>query len=98
MTSLVWCATYAAASLPSMVTFGRAVNEALTLVEGASHFLLCHDDVALAPDTVRLLVEEAYRSNAGIATPKYVRWNEPDRLVAVGRASDKVGVVHDLVA
>jgi hypothetical protein len=29
MTSLVWCATYAAASLPSMVTFGRLVVDEL---------------------------------------------------------------------
>ncbi len=83
--------------LEQRVGFGRASNEVLQLVEGASHYLLCHDDVALAPDAVRQLVEEAFRSNAGIATPKFVQWEQPDRLLAVGRTADKVGVVQDLV-
>jgi GT2 family glycosyltransferase len=77
--------------------FAAAANEVLTMVQGASHLLLCHDDVALAPDAVRLLVEEAFRSNAGIATPKYVRWDAPDRLVAVGATTDKVGALRELV-
>ena len=79
------------------VGFGRAANDVLTVVEGASHYLFCHDDVVLAPDAVRLLVEEAFRSNSGITTPKYVEWEHPDRLVAVGATADKVGVVRELV-
>src|SRR5580658_25094 len=46
--------------------FGASANEALTMVEGASHFLFCHDDVAPAPDAIHLLVEESFRSNAGV--------------------------------
>ncbi len=83
--------------LENRVGFGRAANEVLHLVEGASHLLLCHDDVALAPGAVRSLVEEAFRSNAGITTPKYLQWDQSDRLLAVGATSDKVGVVSDLV-
>jgi GT2 family glycosyltransferase len=83
--------------LDRRVGFGRAANEALKRVEGASHLLFCHDDVALAPDAVRCLLEEAFRSNAGITSPKYVQWDEPDRLLAVGATADKVGVVQDLV-
>ena len=83
--------------LDRRVGFGRAANEVLKLVDGASHFLFCHDDVVLAPDAVRLLLEEAFRSNAGIASPKYVQWEHPDRLLAVGATADKVGVVQDLV-
>ena len=50
--------------------FGAAANEVLQLVEGDSgFFLFCHDDVAPEPDAVRLLVEEIYRSNAGIVGP-----------------------------
>ena len=79
------------------VGFGRAANDVLTVVEGASHYLFCHDDVVLAPDAVRLLVEEAFRSNSGITTPKYVEWEHPDRLVAVGATADKVGVMRELV-
>jgi len=77
--------------------FATAANQVLSMVEGASHLLLCHDDVVLAPDAIRLLVEEAFRSNAGIATPKYVQWDAPDRLLAVGATTDRVGVIRDLV-
>lgn len=77
--------------------FGTAANEVLTMVEGASHYLFCHDDVALAPDATRLLVEETFRSNAGVASPKYVLWDEPQHLLAVGATTDKVGVVRSLV-
>src|SRR5579875_2361183 len=83
--------------LPERVGFGRAANQALDAVEGASHFLFCHDDVALAPDAVRLLVEEAFRSNAGVATPKQVRWDDPRRLLAVGAGANRLGVVHPLL-
>ncbi len=83
--------------LDKRVGFGQAANEVLTVVEGASHFLICHDDVVLAPDAVRLMVEEAFRSNSGIVTPKFVLWDEPDRLLAVGATTDKVGVLQDLV-
>jgi GT2 family glycosyltransferase len=77
--------------------FARAANDVLTVVEGASHFLFCHDDAAPAPDTVRLLVEEAFRSNAGIVCPKLVEWDRPDRLLAVGLSADKQGFPVDLV-
>ncbi len=37
--------------------FGPTVNEVRTMVDGADYFLVCHDDVALFPDTVHLMVE-----------------------------------------
>ena len=83
--------------LEAATGFGTAANEVLSIVEGASHYLFCHDDVALAPEAVRLLVEEAFRSNAGIASPKYVMWDDPEHLLAVGMTSDKVGAVRGLV-
>jgi GT2 family glycosyltransferase len=83
--------------LERRVGFGRAANEALKQVDGASHLLFCHDDVVLAPDAVRCLLEEAFRSNAGITTPKYVQWDDPERLLAVGATADKVGAVQDLI-
>jgi GT2 family glycosyltransferase len=79
------------------VGFGTAANEVLSIVEGASQYLFCHDDVALAPDAIRLLVEEMYRSNAGVVSPKFVRWDQPDRLAAVGLTTDKVGAVRRMV-
>src|SRR5471030_3033110 len=38
--------------------FGPSVNSVLGLVEGASFYLVCHDDVILDPDALRRLVEE----------------------------------------
>src|SRR4051794_14577662 len=83
--------------LPPGTGFGPAANAVLDSVQGASHFLFCHDDVAPAPDAVRLLVEEAFRSNAGIVTPKLVDWRSPERLLAVGMSADKTGAPADLV-
>jgi GT2 family glycosyltransferase len=68
-----------------------ASNEVLDIVEGAAFHLLCHDDVALQPSCVRALVEEAYRSNAGIVGPKLVAWDDPTRLLQVGVLVDKTG-------
>src|SRR3984957_16928499 len=77
--------------------FGASANEVLTMVQGASHFLFCHDDVAPAPDAVHFLVEESYRSNAGVGAPKLVSWDDPGRLLHVGMAVDKGGAVVDRV-
>jgi GT2 family glycosyltransferase len=72
--------------------YGAAVNVAMKMVEGAAFYLVCHDDVALARSATRLLVEEAYRSNAGIVGPKLVRWDEPGALLQVGMGADRFGV------
>ena len=74
--------------------FGGAANEALEVVDGAAFFLVCHDDVAVAPDAVRLLVEEAYRSNAAIVGPKLVSSDDPEVLLEVGRSIDRLGGSH----
>ena len=77
--------------------FGAAVGEALDMVEGAAFFLLCHDDCAPAPDAVRLMVEESFRSNAGIVCPKMVRWDDERALLHVGQNADKTGKVVERV-
>ncbi|HZU73127.1 MAG TPA: glycosyltransferase family 2 protein [Acidimicrobiales bacterium] len=71
--------------------YSAAANEALEVVEGAAFYLMCHDDVALEPDAVRLLVEEAFRSNAGLVAPKLVAWDDPQVLRQVGMGADKAG-------
>ena len=78
-------------------TFAEAANNGMEMVKGAAHVLLCHDDVAFLPGAVRLLVEEAYRSNAGLTCPKFVSWEAPDHLVCVGMGADHLGIVHPLV-
>jgi GT2 family glycosyltransferase len=77
--------------------YGPATNEVLQVVDGAAFYLLCHDDVALAPDALRAMVEEAFRSNAGIISPKLVRWDDARVLVHVGQSTDKTGVAAELV-
>jgi GT2 family glycosyltransferase len=83
--------------LSTRVDYGVAANEALAVVEGASFFLLCHDDVAPDRTAVTIMVEEAFRSNAGVITPKVVEWDRPDRLLAVGAGADRQGIVHPMV-
>lgn len=60
-------------------------------------YLFCHDDVALAPDAVRLLVEEAVRSNGAVLGPKLVSWERPDVLAEVGLDVDKLAHVASRV-
>ncbi len=73
--------------------FGSAANTVSGLVEGASFYLFLHDDVALAPDAVRVMVEEAFRSNAGVVGPKLVDWDDPERIRSIGGSIDAVGVL-----
>lgn len=72
--------------------FGAAANTVLEFVEGDNGFFcFCHDDVALAPDAIRLLVEELYRSNAGIIGPKLVSWEDAHVVQNVGLDVDRFG-------
>jgi GT2 family glycosyltransferase len=77
--------------------FGPAANDVLEVVEGAAFYAFCHDDVVLDPTAIRALVEEAFRSNAGITGPKLVEWQAPERLQHVGMSVDKGGVRAALV-
>ncbi|MSO59441.1 MAG: glycosyltransferase [Ilumatobacteraceae bacterium] len=72
--------------------FGAACNNVLVMVDGESGFyLFIHDDAALATDAVSRLIEELYRSNAGIVGPKVVSWNDARQLESVGIAVDRFG-------
>ncbi len=83
--------------LPENRGFAASADAVLGMVSGASHLLLCHDDVALDPDAVHIMVEESFRSNAGVVAPKLVSWEDPSRLLHVGMAVDKGGAVVDRV-
>ena len=83
--------------LPERRGYAATANEVLHVVEGASHLLFCHDDVAPEPDAVRQLVEEAFRSNAGVVAPKLVDWEDSNRLLQVGMGADKSGAPAALV-
>ena len=74
--------------------FGAVANEVLRLVEGEHGlFLICHDDIAMDPDALRLMVEELYRSNAGAVGPKLVGWDDPRELRSVGMGVDRFGEI-----
>lgn len=70
---------------------GAAANEVRTLVAGSGFLWFLHDDVIPDADTARLLLEEAYRSNVGIAGAKLVDADEPRQLISVGFGIDKFG-------
>jgi GT2 family glycosyltransferase len=71
--------------------YGTAVNEVLEMVEGANFLLLCHDDVALDPHGLSVLIEEASAGNAGVVGPKVVEWDAPRELQSVGMTIDRTG-------
>jgi GT2 family glycosyltransferase len=77
--------------------FGRSVNSVLESASRPAFYLFCHDDVALAPDATRLLVEESLRSNASVVGPKIVAWERPSELTEVGLDVDKLGHVASRV-
>lgn len=72
-------------------TFAESANAALGTIEGAAFFLFLHDDVELRPGAVQAMVEEAFRSNAGIVGAKLVDWDDPEHLRSVGSSVDKFG-------
>jgi GT2 family glycosyltransferase len=84
-------------SLEENKGFAAACNEAVLMVEGSAFFLFCHDDVRLEPDAVHRMVEAAFRTNAGIVTPKYVAYDDPLVLLHVGQTCDRFGVVQERV-
>src|SRR5438132_6442983 len=75
-------------------SFAAAANEVLYSVRNATFLLICHDDVVFDPGVVRLMLEEAYRSNAGIVGPKIVDADNPEVLLEVGRSIDQFGNPH----
>lgn len=71
--------------------FAAACNRATRIVHGATFLLFCHDDIVPAPNAVRVMVERALRSNASVVTPKYVTWDDPNRLLGLGGTVDATG-------
>jgi GT2 family glycosyltransferase len=70
----------------------RAANSVIGTIEGVWYLLFCRPGTVVEPDAVRLLVEEAYRSNAAIVGPKVVDTTHPDVLLEVGMSIDHYGV------
>lgn len=72
-------------------------NQALELVSGSPFLLFCHDDVVLEKSCVSALMDELYKSNAGIVGPKLVEWDDPRKLLQVGMGADRFGVQVDQI-
>ena len=77
--------------------FSAAANALLDTHVDPVFLMICHDDIALEADAVRLLVVESLRSNAGIVGPKLVDWDNPDRLQHVAYIVDRFAVAADVV-
>ena len=73
------------------------VPERQPAVAPAAYLLICHDDVALAPDAVSLMVDEAVGRGAAAVGPKLVDWEAPGFLQSMGLSSDRMGSAVPLV-
>lgn len=82
--------------LTNQSSFARAGNLALGAVEGAAFYLFCHEDCRLGPSVVQAMVEEAFRSNAGVVGAKLVDWDDPERILSVGATIDRFGFSRQL--
>ena len=74
--------------------FPAGVTAALSIpvARQADFVLLIHDDTALAPDAVALLVAAAGEGEgAGVVGPKVLDWERPQVLREIGMASDPFG-------
>ncbi len=83
--------------MPKRLGRANAANKATELVSGASFYLFVTVGQELEPNVTSALIEELYRSNAGIVAPKVVDGKDPRRLRSVGMGSDKFGVEVDYV-
>ena len=76
--------------------FSDAANAILVADLQAEFLLICHDDVALAPDAVSILVAEALRNRAAIVGPKLVGWDRPEMILQAGYEVDRFGLGVDV--
>ncbi len=83
--------------LDAMSGWCAAANSGAELVSGAHWLLICHDDVAPAPDAVRSMLDAAAAAGADIVVPKLVSWADHERLRSVGFAADRSATAIDRV-
>ena len=78
--------------------YGPLMNEVSRLVEGESGFFCFrHDDVALDSNAISSMIEEMFRSNAGVVGPKIVMWDDVSVLQSVGLGADRIGDISPIV-
>jgi hypothetical protein len=74
-------------------TFVGAANEAAALVAGSGFLCVLAAGTSPEPSALRMMLEEAFRSNAGVVGPKFVDQAAPNRLESVGYGADKFAEV-----
>jgi GT2 family glycosyltransferase len=78
--------------------YGPLMTEVSRLVEGESGFFcFMHDDVALDSNAISSMIEEMFRSNAGVVGPKIVMWDDVSVLQSVGLGADRIGDISPIV-
>jgi len=78
--------------------YGPLMNEVSRLVEGESGFFcFMHDDIALDSNAISSMIEEMFRSNAGVVGPKIVTWDDVTVLESVGLGADRIGDISPIV-
>ena len=78
--------------------YGPLMNEVGRLVEGESGFFcFMHDDIALDSNAISSMIEEMFRSNAGVVGPKIVMWDDVSVLQSVGLGADRIGDISPIV-
>lgn len=77
--------------------FGAACNAALEaskFTADADYFLFLHDDTALQSGAVRMLVNAAEETSAGVVGGKGLNWSRPEVLLEVGMSADQFCVPY----
>lgn len=77
--------------------FSAAVDAAVRNVTSATYLMICHDDAAVAPDAISIMVEDALRMNASIVAPKIVSWSYPDRITSLGFDVDRTAALRSRI-
>ncbi|MGC9155957.1 MAG: glycosyltransferase [Ferrimicrobium sp.] len=68
--------------------FAAAANASVEMAPEAQFLLLCHDDVAFAPNSLAAMMEVAYATNSGLVTPKIVAYDSPRQILELGSDLD----------
>lgn len=83
---------------PRGAHFARAANVMLSDTSLDSEWILfLHDEVALDPSAIEILVEGAESGGADIVAPKIRDWDDPNVLREVGMGSDRFGFPYTSV-
>ncbi|MCL4448542.1 MAG: glycosyltransferase [Actinobacteria bacterium] len=80
-----------ASNANEILTFKSSKDGLKNYIDDFSFLWFCHDDIAPDPNVLSEMVIEAFRSNAGIVTPKMFSWDVPDKLLSIGVSADKFG-------